>query len=258
MEAVHLRGVLTSTFIHVRDIDARLERSLWEQGATTWDSFLAEPERFVTGCDLTKMVRAVDTGTRRLSSGEYQYFSRRIPKKDHWRMFPEFRDSIAYLDIETEGRAYGDQPITVIGIFDGVEYRPFVKGENLGEFANAISHFSVIVTFFGNGFDLPVIKSAFPSLNLDQVHIDLCPLMRQIGYRGGLKAIESAIGIERSPETKGLTGRDAVYLWRNARSGSKEALDRLLAYNREDVVNLEKLLELAYFDMRSMTMAVSA
>jgi uncharacterized protein YprB with RNaseH-like and TPR domain len=250
--------VLTSTFIHVRDIDAKLERSLWEQGATTWHTFLADPERYVTGCDLKKTVRAVDTGLKRLESGEHQYFSRRIPKKDHWRLFPEFRDSIAYLDIETEGGAYGDQPITLIGIFDGVEYRPFIKGENLADFADAISHYSVIVTFFGNGFDLPVIKQAFPSLVLDQVHIDLCPLMRQVGYRGGLKAIESAIGIERSPETKGLTGRDAVYLWRQAIRGSSQAMDRLLAYNREDVVNLEKLLELAYFDMRSMTMPFSA
>jgi uncharacterized protein YprB with RNaseH-like and TPR domain len=80
--------------------------------------------------------------------------------------------------------------------------------------------------------------------------------MRQIGYRGGLKAIERAMGIERSGETKGLTGRDAVRLWAQYMRGSDSALDTLLAYNREDVVNLEKLMEHAYFDMRSMAMAV--
>jgi uncharacterized protein YprB with RNaseH-like and TPR domain len=249
--------VLTSTFIHVRDIDSRSERSLWEQGATTWEGFLAEPDRYATGADLKKVVRAVENGRTRLDSGEYQYFSRRIPNRQHWRMFPEFRDSIAYLDIETVGRN-SSQPITVIGIYDGVDYLPFVKGENLGEFADAISHYSVLVTFFGAGFDLPVIRGAFPSLNLDQIHIDLCPLMRQIGYRGGLKAIERAVGIERSPATKGLTGRDAVYLWGQYRRGSKDALDLLLEYNREDVVNLEKLMEMAYFDMRCMTMVTSA
>lgn len=249
--------MLTSTFIHVRDIDPRSERSLWQQGATTWDGFLAEPERFTTGADLKKVVRAVENGRSRLESGEYQYFGRRIPNRLHWRMFPEFRDSIAYLDIETTGRADG-QPITVIGIYDGLSYLPFVKGDNLGEFADAISHYSVIVTFFGAGFDLPVIRSAFPSLNLDQIHIDLCPLMRQIGYRGGLKAIERAVGIERSPATKNLTGRDAIYLWRQSKRGSQEAHDLLLEYNREDVINLEKLMEMAYFDLRSMTMAASA
>ncbi len=249
--------MLTSTFIHVRDIDARSERSLWRQGATTWDGFLAEPERFAPGCDLPKAVRAVQNGQKRLATGEYQYFSKRIPKRDHWRMFPEFRDSIAYLDIETDGRMYQGEPITVIGIYDGLDYKSFVKGENLAEFTDAISHYSVIVTFFGAGFDLPVIKNAFPSLQLDQIHIDLCPLMRQVGYRGGLKAIERAIGIERSPETRNLSGRDAVYLWREYRRGSQEALDLLIAYNREDVVNLERLLELAYFDMRSMTMSVA-
>lgn len=211
----------------------------------------------MTGCDLPKAVRAVQNGQKRLATGEYQYFSKRIPSRDHWRMFPEFRDSVAYLDIETDGRMYQGEPITVIGIYDGLDYKSFVKGENLAEFTDAISHYSVIVTFFGAGFDLPVIKNAFPSLQLDQIHIDLCPLMRQVGYRGGLKAIERAIGIERSPETRNLSGRDAVYLWRDYRRGSQEALDLLIAYNREDVVNLERLLELAYFDMRSMTMSVA-
>ena len=248
--------LLTSTFIHVRDIDIRAERSLWGQGATTWDEFLAKPERYALGCDLPKAVRAIENGLKRLDLGEYQYFSRRIPIREHWRMFPEFRDSIAYLDIETDGSMHRGDPITVIGLYDGVSYIPYVKGENLGEFNDAISHYSVIVTFFGNGFDLPVIRNTFPSLNMDQIHIDLCPLMRQVGYRGGLKAIERAIGIERAPATQGLTGRDAVRLWRDYERGSQEAFDLLLAYNREDVVNLEKLMELAYFDMRSMTMAV--
>jgi uncharacterized protein YprB with RNaseH-like and TPR domain len=241
----------------VRDIDTRVERSLWEQGATTWDAFLAEPQRYALGSDLPKAVRAVENGYKRLQNGEHQYFAMRIPKRDHWRVFPEFRDSIAYLDIETTGGGYRDgDPITLIGIYDGVQYMPFLKGDNLADFKDAISHYSVIVTFFGGGFDLPVIKSTFPSVQLDQIHIDLCPLMRQVGYRGGLKAIERAIGIERSPETRGLTGRDAVRLWGNYLRGSEKALETLLAYNREDVVNLEKLMELAYFDMRSMTMSV--
>ena len=249
--------MLTSTFIHVRDIDPKGERSLWDQGASNWDAFLAEPNRFVVGCELGKAVRALENGHRRLERGEYQYFASRIPKRDHWRMFPEFRDSVVYLDIETTGSNRDDDPITIIGLFDGVEYMPYIKGDNLAEFHDAISHYSVIVTFFGGGFDLPVIKSSFPSLRLDQVHIDLCPLMRQVGYRGGLKAIERAIGIERSPKTQGLTGRDAVRLWGAYQRGSAAALDTLLAYNREDVVNLEKLMELAYFDMRSMTMSVA-
>jgi uncharacterized protein YprB with RNaseH-like and TPR domain len=248
--------LLTSTFIHVRDIDLKAERALWQQGATTWDAFLSEPERFAVGCDLGKAVRAVENGSKRLNRGEHQYFASRIPKREHWRVFPEFRDSIAYLDIETTGTNRDHEPITVIGIYDGVKYQPFVKGENISDFRDAISHYSVIVTFFGGGFDLPIIRDSFPSLRLDQIHIDLCPLMRQIGYRGGLKAIERAMGIERSGETKGLTGRDAVRLWAQYMRGSDSALDTLLAYNREDVVNLEKLMEHAYFDMRSMAMAV--
>ncbi len=65
-----------------------------------------------------------------------------------------------------------------------------------------------------------------------------------------MKKIEAEVGIERSPETAGLNGFDAVRLWRAYQYGNESALDTFLTYNREDVVNLEPLAELAYNKLR--------
>jgi len=72
--------------------------------------------------------------------------------------------------------------------------------------------------------------------------VDLCYLLRRLGLTGGLKHVERQLGISRRPEVKGLDGLDATRLWREYRRGSREALDLLLTYNKEDVVNMEALL----------------
>jgi hypothetical protein len=112
-----------------------------------------------------------------------------------------------------------------------------------------VSRFKVLVTFFGSGFDLPVIRRSFPGITLDQLHVDLCFLLKRIGLSGGLKRIESQLGIRRRPETEGLDGWEAVRLWHAYQAGSDEALDLLLTYNKEDVMNMEPLLEYGCAEM---------
>ena len=63
---------------------------------------------------------------------------------------------------------------------------------------------------------------------------------RRRGLRGGLKKIEELLGIAR--ETAGISGSDAPHLWhRFEHYDDQSALDTLLHYNREDVVNLALL-----------------
>ena len=60
--------------------------------------------------------------------------------------------------------------------------------------------------------------------------------------KGGLKAVLRRLGISR--ETEGITGWHAIWLWEQyKRDGDTEALDTLLKYNRDDVVNLKQLRE---------------
>jgi uncharacterized protein YprB with RNaseH-like and TPR domain len=110
------------------------------------------------------------------------------------------------------------------------------------------------VTFFGAGFDLPMIKKRWSFLEIDQIHLDLCPTMRKLGIQGGLKKIEKQLGLQRDEEAEGLNGLDAIRLWRQyERRGDVGALEKLIKYNREDVVNLERLAEHAYTLLHEQT-----
>ena len=60
-----------------------------------------------------------------------------------------------------------------------------------------------------------------------------------------MKSIEDRLGIERQEIAQGLTGMDAIILWDQHMRGNKTALKRLLAYNEEDVVNMQTLLNWA-------------
>ena len=149
----------------------------------------------------------------------------------------------AYLDIETSfsGR------ITVVGIYlPELEIIQLVGDEiTYASVTEALSSATAIVTYNGNRFDLPVIKR---KIGLDlRARFASCDLMYECwrrGLYGGLKGVEHQMGISR--ETEGITGRDAPVLWeRYVRKGDPEALDLLLKYNRDDVMNLavmERLL----------------
>jgi len=52
--------------------------------------------------------------------------------------------------------------------------------------------------------------------------------------------------MKRSDETSGITGFDAVRLWNRYQRGNGEALETLIRYNTEDVVNLEKIIQMTH------------
>ena len=144
-----------------------------------------------------------------------------------------------YLDIETTF----EQGISMIGM-----YRPdrgciqLVGGgvTDVNLYA-ALEGVQTIVTFNGTGFDLPYIrKRLLADLRAEYDHLDLMYLCRRHGLRGGLKAIEQRLGIARA--SAGISGFDAPRLWaRYERAHDQHALDLLLTYNREDVINLPTL-----------------
>ncbi len=145
----------------------------------------------------------------------------------------------AYLDIET---SYSSE-ITVIGA-----YRPDAGVVQLTGRAVTVRNLlwmlegvHTIYTYNGERFDLPVIRRV---LGVDlRGQFRSCDLMyacwRQ-GLYGGLKKVEMRLGIGRV--TEGLDGRDAMRLWESyCREGDGKALDTLLLYNREDILNLSVL-----------------
>lgn len=155
----------------------------------------------------------------------------------------------AYLDIETTGLNPDGCEITVTGIY---LYRPggddciqFVGRDNTADsILEALEGVEKLYTYNGSRFDLPFIHSCL-GINLARMfpHQDLMFDCWRNRLKGGLKSVERQLGIIRQlPDMNGL---EAVRLWwRYVESFDLEALDTLLAYNREDVVNLKTLKDM--------------
>ncbi|MEE9267996.1 MAG: ribonuclease H-like domain-containing protein [Thermoplasmata archaeon] len=243
--------MLQSTFVHVPGIGYVTERKLWEGGLESWEAVLEKPEAVPLGpIRGERLEEALTESQERLRAGDHRFFASHLPRREFWRAYEEFRDSIAYVDIETTGLESERDEITLIGLFDGTETHYFYE-DSLEEFPAALDRYQLLVTFNGSTFDLPFLQRTFPSLRVHQIHIDLRYLFARLGMKGGLKAIEGRMGIRRSRATEGVRGWDAVYLWRRYQGGDEEALRVLLQYNGEDVVNLQPLLEIAYDGLRS-------
>ncbi len=163
-------------------------------------------------------------------------------EKEKWKFYLYFPSELLFVDIETEGLSKERNDITVIGIYKKGIYHSFIKDLNLNEAFTLLAETPIWITFGGENFDIPFIKKTFPDLKTPIVHIDLLSLSKKVGLKGGLKKIEKALGIER--ETDGLNGYDAVKLWRRwVEERDKRALDTLILYNKEDVVNLKKIMD---------------
>ena len=244
-------SLLESTFLHAPGVARTTERRLWESGAHNWEAFLSSPDEAwpLTSAQRANLRPTLDESVTRLEDEDFEWFAQKLPASEHWRAIPSFGHRLAFVDIETNGGMEADD-LTVIGVFDGRIMKQFIKGVNLHEFPESLDESAMLVTFFGTGFDLPFLRRTFPELRMNQMHVDLCYLLRRLGLRGGLKSIEHKLGIVRSGATTGLSGMDAVRLWNEFQRGRKRSLETLLTYNAEDVRNMSELLSEGYRRMR--------
>jgi len=190
-----------------------------------------------------------------LKERDTAFFADRIRRREHWRCYRELGSSVAYLDIETTGVSrYA--PISVVGISDGKRMHTLVRGKDLNHLnlKSILSAASMIVTFNGSSFDLPIIEHNFPGAIPKVPHLDLRNALRRLGYVGGLKNVERELGLARDRRVEYMTGEDAVYLWRLwERERNANALDLLVEYNSCDCLNMVPLAELAYRQLRKQT-----
>ena len=154
----------------------------------------------------------------------------------------------AYLDIETTGLTPSGCEITVIGIHicnnDDSRFVQLV-GKDITDrsLLEALQGVNILYTYNGSRFDLPFIYNSL-GVNLAKafIHIDLMYHCWRRNLYGGLKSVEHQLGIER--QLKGVDGYEAVKLWwKYVDSFDLDALNTLLQYNKEDVINLRVLKE---------------
>lgn len=177
-----------------------------------------------------------------LEEFERKFENLNLSEKEKWQVCLYFPSHLLFVDIETEGLSKEKNDITLIGIYKEGKYYPFIKNLNLDRSLKFLSSTPIWITFGGENFDLPFIKKTYPYLKTPLVHIDLFFLTKEVGLKGGLKKIEKMLGIIR--KTEGLNGYDAVKLWKKwIEERDKDALRRLINYNKEDVVNMKKIMD---------------
>ena len=152
----------------------------------------------------------------------------------------------AYLDIETTGLSPATCMMTVVGIYtchgeDSRVTQLVGKDITAPALLEALEGAGTLYTYNGSRFDLPFINECIGvDLNRTFPHRDLMLDCWANKLYGGLKAVERQLGIAR--RLPDVNGYEAVRLWwRYVNSFDLEALEKLLAYNREDVVNLQIL-----------------
>jgi uncharacterized protein YprB with RNaseH-like and TPR domain/predicted nuclease with RNAse H fold len=240
--------MLEQTFIHIPGVGRQTERDLWADGIRSWDDADLFEKRFGrVGARLQqKLDDYIPRSRVAVKNKDAAFFERLSSRGEAWRLFPEFSGNCVYLDIETTGLSTVFDTVTMVGLYNGRRYELFVDGDNLQELPAHLRKYSVVVTFNGSGFDLRFLKLAFPDLVLPPIHIDLRWATRKLGMKGGLKAVETELGIRRPSEIEELNGYDATVLWAKYLRGDKQALRRLVQYNTEDVVHLKAIMEVAY------------
>lgn len=238
--------MLRKTFLHIPGIGPTTERRLWSAGVTDWDQAIGPLPPDLPRRTRKNLGPAIRESLEALDQRDGVFFAQRLASKHVWRLYPEFKQDVAFFDIETTGLSYHVDHVTMIAVYDGTEIHTFVRGRNLDEFPRRIRDYKLLVTYNGRCFDVPFVEHEFEGLRLDQSHIDLRYVLASLGYSGGLKGCEEQMGLARPEGLKEVDGFMAVKLWRAHKRGDDRALPALLRYNIEDVINLRWLMETAY------------
>ena len=243
--------MIHNSFIFLERISNKTEKSIWQQGIHTWNHFLDTKKiKGISPKRKNYYNRKLIEAKKQLRDCNSSYFSKKLPQSAVWRLYDFFRDDCLFFDIETSGY-YGD--ITVISLYDGYDVMTLVKNQNLQKktLTDILSRYKLLVSFNGLSFDTPAINRYFGRVVPDIPHLDLRFPLSKLGFNGGLKKIEECLMITRSKTTDGLSGADAVHLWHDyINNKNLDALDILVEYNREDVLNLRPLADFVFNSMK--------
>jgi len=244
--------MIEKTFSHTEGISLETEKKIWDSGITNWDEFLANTSLmdFLPSSKRDKIRNEIMFSKDRLEDNDINYFKNKFKPNEHWRLVNTGK--ICFVDIETTGLSRWTDDMTMLGIYDGETAKSYILGEDLEDAKYHLKQFDIIVTFNGKQFDLPFIEQKFNE-KYNFIHLDMRFLLKEFGFAGGLKKIERELGIVRDESVADVDGREAVRLWRRYQRGDKKALDILLKYNEEDIVNLKFLLEY-YLDRKKKSL----
>jgi uncharacterized protein YprB with RNaseH-like and TPR domain len=157
----------------------------------------------------------------------------------------------AYLDIETTGKWADEGRIVAIGIWKErpqvrICVAPWEERRALEWLAQHLRDVTLIVTWFGSGFDLPFLKTRAALLKvnlqiLDQIpSLDLCEWCRKnlLLSKYSLEAVAEFFGMKRRVP---FEGSDVSALSKLASSGDRRAANRIAQHCQEDLYLLREV-----------------
>ncbi len=231
--------MIKNSFIFLEKIKRKGEENIWKQGIKDWQDFLQHKEvKGISSVRKQYYDRKIREAQQAVLENNSAYFVGKLPSVEMWRLYDYFNEECAFLDIETDSVG----KITVVGISNYYTTNTFVKGFNLEKrlLEEQLQKFKILVTFNGGSFDLPKLKKEL-GVVISVPHIDLKPLCVNLGLKGGLKEVERILELKRPAHLYG----NPVELWKAFHaSGDKEYLELLIDYNKEDIENLKRIVEL--------------
>lgn len=249
--------MLTASFQIAPGVGPRRERQLWRAGIAGWSEYVARVGRAagaradvcLPAAQDAALRAAIGVASAALAAGDVARLAALLPGSEHWRLLGRFAEEAVYLDIETSDDASDTCFISAIGVLDRRGPRLLLAGPELARFPELARGWSLLVTFNGSAFDVPILRRAFPDWQPPLAHIDLRHVLRRLGEAGGLKAIERRLRqlhLQRPEHLRGLGGSSACCLFQRWRAGDRSALRLFAEYNLYDVIHLRTLAAHAY------------
>ncbi|MBU0470701.1 MAG: ribonuclease H-like domain-containing protein [Nanoarchaeota archaeon] len=240
--------MIKKSFLFLERINSRKEKNIWKQGIKDWQDFLkADKVRGISVGKKSYYDRKLREAQVALLNDKAEFFKRKLPSKEIWRLYSHFKEECCFLDVEVD--SFGK--VILVGISDYYNSNFFVKGINLNQqrLEKELSKYKLVITFNGSSFDLPKLKKQF-HLEVTSPHLDLKPLCVNLGLKGGLKEVEKILNLKRPAN---LTG-NPVELWKTFHaSGDREWLELLIEYNKEDIENLKGVTDFVYRKLLDQT-----
>ena len=235
--------VLQQGLRHLPHVGPQREQRLRQEGCGCWSAIL-NAARPVAGIDVfawDEICLACEQSLRALEADQATYFTSRLPPLEQWRVLAHWFGDVSYFDIETSGLDISSTVTLICSFHRGTPLR-FLAGENMEDFLGLLEQVKVLASFNGASFDVPRVLDRFHIPDLPCAHVDLRWLCHHLGWRGGLKQIESDLGLRRPPDLAGLGGAEAVDLWRRwSEQGDSYAKRTLERYCVADTVMLSLL-----------------
>jgi uncharacterized protein YprB with RNaseH-like and TPR domain len=122
-----METMLKNTFVHIPGIGVKSEQKIWFSGIHSWNDLLMGNLSLFTQTKRDILKRSIEESHEQLSQLNPNFFWNRMPSNQYWRIFPEFKESIAYLDIETTGLDAWSNQITTIALYDGSSIFTYIQ-----------------------------------------------------------------------------------------------------------------------------------